>query len=169
DDVLHDLFFFSSRRRHTRFSRDWSSDVCSSDLDRSAPSRMGGRRRSAHSRSNSDNSSGEYVRERGSSSGTEASEWSTPTTPVSRKKSHPPQVRAVAEVASRSGSWARNQVSTACGRPAKPTEPLILNADSTTPSRSQASTCGAARPSDHSTAGPVGSPWSSTKIGRAHV
>src|SRR5690606_39957552 len=28
------LFFFSSRRRHTRFSRDWSSDVCSSDLAR---------------------------------------------------------------------------------------------------------------------------------------
>src|SRR5690606_39630575 len=28
-------FFFSSRRRHTRFSRDWSSDVCSSDLARS--------------------------------------------------------------------------------------------------------------------------------------
>src|SRR5690606_40958720 len=26
------FFFFSSRRRHTRFSRDWSSDVCSSDL-----------------------------------------------------------------------------------------------------------------------------------------
>src|SRR6266511_5360539 len=26
-------FFFSSRRRHTRFSRDWSSDVCSSDLE----------------------------------------------------------------------------------------------------------------------------------------
>src|SRR5690606_41042262 len=26
------LFFFSSSRRHTRFSRDWSSDVCSSDL-----------------------------------------------------------------------------------------------------------------------------------------
>src|SRR5690606_41100456 len=26
------LYFFSSRRRHTRFSRDWSSDVCSSDL-----------------------------------------------------------------------------------------------------------------------------------------
>src|SRR5690606_23105216 len=25
-------FFFSSRRRHTRFSREWSSDVCSSDL-----------------------------------------------------------------------------------------------------------------------------------------
>src|SRR5256884_9701489 len=30
------LFFFSSRRRHTRCSRDWSSDVCSSDLDRNA-------------------------------------------------------------------------------------------------------------------------------------
>src|SRR5690606_41185774 len=27
-------FLFSSRRRHTIFSRDWSSDVCSSDLDR---------------------------------------------------------------------------------------------------------------------------------------
>src|SRR2546429_7133410 len=26
------IFFFSSRRRHTRCSRDWSSDVCSSDL-----------------------------------------------------------------------------------------------------------------------------------------
>src|SRR5207237_7700247 len=32
--VLSDLifFFFSSRRRHTRFKCDWSSDVCSSDL-----------------------------------------------------------------------------------------------------------------------------------------
>src|SRR5947209_19882655 len=27
-------FFFSSRRRHTRYWRDWSSDVCSSDLAR---------------------------------------------------------------------------------------------------------------------------------------
>src|SRR5205085_8864237 len=30
------LFFFSSRRRHTRFDCDWSSDVCSSDLDADA-------------------------------------------------------------------------------------------------------------------------------------
>src|SRR5690606_40472098 len=30
------FIFFSSRRRHTRFSRDWSSDVCSSDLDKGA-------------------------------------------------------------------------------------------------------------------------------------
>src|SRR5690606_40130977 len=30
-------FFFSSRRRHTRFSRDWSSDVCSSDLGGERP------------------------------------------------------------------------------------------------------------------------------------
>src|SRR2546429_7295173 len=29
------FFFFSSRRRHTRCSRDWSSDVCSSDLIKS--------------------------------------------------------------------------------------------------------------------------------------
>src|SRR5690606_40966854 len=32
--ILSFVFFFSSRRRHTRFSRDWSSDVCSSDLAR---------------------------------------------------------------------------------------------------------------------------------------
>src|SRR3990167_10109712 len=30
--VNFNLFFFSSRRRHTRFDCDWSSDVCSSDL-----------------------------------------------------------------------------------------------------------------------------------------
>src|SRR5256886_3908022 len=30
------LFFFSSRRRHTRFDCDWSSDVCSSDLAKGA-------------------------------------------------------------------------------------------------------------------------------------
>src|SRR2546422_6157068 len=32
--LLYCFFFFSSRRRHTRCSRDWSSDVCSSDLGR---------------------------------------------------------------------------------------------------------------------------------------
>src|SRR2546421_6961507 len=31
-DVFQFFFFFSSRRRHTRSDRDWSSDVCSSDL-----------------------------------------------------------------------------------------------------------------------------------------
>src|SRR5207253_5831505 len=31
--VMFLFFFFSSRRRHTRWPRDWSSDVCSSDLD----------------------------------------------------------------------------------------------------------------------------------------
>src|SRR2546430_11935181 len=31
--LLLQCFFFSSRRRHTRFDCDWSSDVCSSDLD----------------------------------------------------------------------------------------------------------------------------------------
>src|SRR5216683_4563551 len=30
------FFFFSSRRRHTRSDRDWSSDVCSSDLQKPA-------------------------------------------------------------------------------------------------------------------------------------
>src|SRR3712207_7384426 len=33
--------FFSSRRRHTRYWRDWSSDVCSSDLPLAAMSRDG--------------------------------------------------------------------------------------------------------------------------------
>src|SRR5690554_7309781 len=32
DSCCHGIFFFSSRRRHTRCGRDWSSDVCSSDL-----------------------------------------------------------------------------------------------------------------------------------------
>src|SRR5690606_40711814 len=32
NEFSYSFFFFSSRRRHTRFSRDWSSDVCSSDL-----------------------------------------------------------------------------------------------------------------------------------------
>src|SRR5438445_398833 len=30
--LFYFFFFFSSRRRHTRYWRDWSSDVCSSDL-----------------------------------------------------------------------------------------------------------------------------------------
>src|SRR3712207_7037695 len=31
-EIIVCFFFFSSRRRHTRYWRDWSSDVCSSDL-----------------------------------------------------------------------------------------------------------------------------------------
>src|SRR5262245_62406178 len=38
------FFFFSSRRRHTRCLSDWSSDVCSSDLDLAAVS-VGGKSR----------------------------------------------------------------------------------------------------------------------------
>src|SRR3989475_10887961 len=39
------FFFFSSRRRHTRFDCDWSSDVCSSDLvDRSANTTPGNKK-----------------------------------------------------------------------------------------------------------------------------
>src|SRR5882762_3737240 len=33
-NIMSYFFFFSSRRRHTRFKCDWSSDVCSSDLVR---------------------------------------------------------------------------------------------------------------------------------------
>src|SRR5439155_7803685 len=38
------VFFFSSRRRHTRWPRDWSSDVCSSDLIEKVRSPPGGGR-----------------------------------------------------------------------------------------------------------------------------
>src|SRR5690606_2768114 len=41
--VSRTVFFFSSRRRHTRFSRDWSSDVCSSDLVSEARGRFANR------------------------------------------------------------------------------------------------------------------------------
>src|SRR6267378_2626245 len=69
EDGIRDLyltgvhFFFSSRRRHTRSLRDWSSDVCSSDLrarmpgssrtyrERSAASRRGSGRRRRRRRS----------------------------------------------------------------------------------------------------------------------
>src|SRR2546422_3535246 len=42
------VFFFSSRRRHTRCSRDWSSDVCSSDLFASAAALSGSHIYSIH-------------------------------------------------------------------------------------------------------------------------
>src|SRR3712207_8206436 len=35
------ILFFSSRRRHTRYWRDWSSDVCSSDLGATPPGGSG--------------------------------------------------------------------------------------------------------------------------------
>src|SRR2546430_12075667 len=46
------IIFFSSRRRHTRFDCDWSSDVCSSDLEgqgahRRVPRRTAARRQAA--------------------------------------------------------------------------------------------------------------------------
>src|SRR2546429_189479 len=54
--VVMSIFFFSSRRRHTRCSRDWSSDVCSSDLeDEIILARVDGKAiyRLAHARSRS--------------------------------------------------------------------------------------------------------------------
>src|SRR5438034_6514839 len=46
EDMWQRLFFFSSRRRHTRSLCDWSSDVCSSDLPTSP--RCCGPARSSH-------------------------------------------------------------------------------------------------------------------------
>src|SRR5206468_4754934 len=43
------FFFFSSRRRHTRSDRDWSSDVCSSDLSCYGSARLGAGSRSRSS------------------------------------------------------------------------------------------------------------------------
>src|SRR5438876_2425278 len=47
DILICCVFFFSSRRRHTRWTGDWSSDVCSSDLDGELPrpARASGRAR----------------------------------------------------------------------------------------------------------------------------
>src|SRR5207253_5504473 len=45
-------FFFSSRRRHTSWPRDWSSDVCSSDLDEVVLSFRGGQQRRVDERKN---------------------------------------------------------------------------------------------------------------------
>src|SRR3954463_16832374 len=42
------FFFFSRRRRHTRLSCDWSSDVCSSDLEASRPAGLDRRARALH-------------------------------------------------------------------------------------------------------------------------
>src|SRR5215217_3505496 len=42
------FFFFSSRRRHTRYWRDWSSDVCSSDLGEMALAARGERSAAAN-------------------------------------------------------------------------------------------------------------------------
>src|SRR2546426_10156139 len=41
--LLYSFFFFSSRRRHTRLQGDWSSDVCSSDLEDRPADRLEGR------------------------------------------------------------------------------------------------------------------------------
>src|SRR3712207_8155258 len=55
-DVVYKLFFFSSRRRHTRYWRDWSSDVCSSDLASSGATFRPARRASSTARSSSSSS-----------------------------------------------------------------------------------------------------------------
>src|SRR2546426_8247309 len=43
DEIIREvgfIFFFSSRRRHTRLQGDWSSDVCSSDLNTASTTRQ---------------------------------------------------------------------------------------------------------------------------------
>ncbi len=97
-----------------------------------------------------------------SSHGADASDRSSPHTPVIRRKSHPPQVSAARDRARTSGSACRNTVSTACGSPALPSDPVRRNAASSTPSRRHTSTTATTRASFHSTAGRVGRPSAST-------
>src|SRR5467141_4900386 len=69
------LFFFSSRRRHTRFKCDWSSDVCSSDLLRRAESTRGSFEadsRSASAARNSLKAQSEDLRKRVAAGGSDA-------------------------------------------------------------------------------------------------
>src|SRR3712207_9321710 len=54
-------FFFSSRRRHTRYWRDWSSDVCSSDLTARATALEGKERHEFHLSTNYRNSAEIYA------------------------------------------------------------------------------------------------------------
>src|ERR1022692_5234729 len=56
------LPFFSSRRRHTRLQGDWSSDVCSSDLDQGGKLRPDHRRSSRSTRPRSRPTEGTYLR-----------------------------------------------------------------------------------------------------------
>src|SRR5437868_9094175 len=67
-------FYFSSRRRHTRSKRDWSSDVCSSDLNQAIarinrPNKINGNACTA-ARTNVRNSSSAGVKSQGERSST---------------------------------------------------------------------------------------------------
>src|SRR5256885_9570037 len=50
DIPMASIFFFSSRRRHTRLQGDWSSDVCSSDLSQEASRTLDHHRADGHTR-----------------------------------------------------------------------------------------------------------------------
>src|SRR5438445_10429551 len=67
------FFFFSSRRRHTRYWRDWSSDVCSSDLQ-AGGERRGRRRRSCPQKRRGDRDRGRSEERR---VGKECRSWTT--------------------------------------------------------------------------------------------
>src|SRR5207249_6689082 len=85
-------FFFSSRRRHTRSKRDWSSDVCSSDLEPSGPAGIDARTPFRAQR--------EWVRMTCSSQGSDAQP--TSTWPLIRKPGVPFALASSACFASRS-------------------------------------------------------------------
>src|SRR2546426_2307821 len=90
--VILFIFFFSSRRRHTRLQGDWSSDVCSSDLASDAGphgGRAGGALAPGHHRTQlqrfaSDHRSGAAGRRKGSRSEEHTSELQSPCNLVCR-------------------------------------------------------------------------------------
>src|SRR5690606_22985720 len=93
-------FFFSSRRRHTRFSRDWSSDVCSSDL---TPTRGRGWARTSPTPSDAStpmragvsSSPGPNSRSPGRRSSPGARTWSPGRASTSIRTARPPSSRSV--------------------------------------------------------------------------
>src|SRR5215207_11439158 len=77
------FFFFSSRRRHTSSTRDWSSDVCSSDLPDPAPSRLCAPGSSSGSGGYSSGCGGR------TSYGSEVDRWVTVASPPPRRERGP--------------------------------------------------------------------------------
>src|SRR5438874_1491938 len=86
------FFFFSSRRRHTRSLRDWSSDVCSSDL-RSAITKAG-RRFPPGPRKRNDNDFASYRFDHAASSSGEFQSRARTDSPARRQNQHARCVRS---------------------------------------------------------------------------
>src|SRR5207253_9849616 len=108
--VFYVFFFFSSRRRHTRWPRDWSSDVCSSDLtsSRGATPRCASKVRSSPTSRIPSSSSGRGSRTSPSSPTRRITRSSSLRAPSSCARSQRSEERRVGKEG-RSGRWAGEQ------------------------------------------------------------